>query len=234
MDRLEITDEVRALLSDDQLMQVADAREHTVISCLVCRGEVRPESDVRMSVVVLMDPVRGNTVVAMAHVSCMRSQTIAVDVPLETVALAGSQETVWVSVLRTEAVPAAALVWETAMRMRRPDSTGVVVDSYLDGLRRRGFVPISDAILDATAPPLAEWRLVWSGEDLLLVDPDGWVETFSRAALTPYPEWLEALERERRSLLVSGAGLGLERASLERIDMAARAGEVVAGTVSLG
>ena len=220
MGRVVISDEVRALLSTAAIERLLAQREHTVLTCVICRASVPPEAPDVMSVLLRFDAA-GAQVAQYAHESCAPSHVDRSDV----VVAPDEERVIYTPALLARRRVRAALVWEP----RRPvfdlsRSEAVAVMVY----RELGFAASDagvSAIYGPTPPGLV---LEGDGAQLLLRSRREPLQWFDDVAAIAPPGWLEAARSERRCLLVVGETLGVERPSEERLDALLADGRAVA------
>ena len=223
-DRLEIDPEVLERLPGSVLMELVDAREHTVLYCSACAGAVAPESPAPMSVLFLEDP-HGEAVLRYAHTACRHSGVYPHEGPLTTPA---SVPLTWQAVLREHRVPA-VLLWESAYSVHAGAGGELALANYRAG----GFWAPEADLSDLDPPEARRYRLRRGPEGLELHGPSAVSDRFALGGGAASQDWLDALERTRRCLLVFGVGLGLERRSWQRVADVLQAGAAVTAVVRL-
>jgi hypothetical protein len=218
--RLELADDVVAVLRPEEVARLRDLRDIDRVRCAVCAGWIEPESDTPASVSVAL---HGDQVsVEFAHADCAPSRADLAG--LVVLAQAEPLGIEYAQALHPEA--GAVLLWERKLDLRAPGIDGSGQSLYLDADWWDGFHP---ALADEPVRLLAGWLLQADGDDLALRRGDVVVERFAGACTRAPAGWRESLEESGFCLLIVGAGIGLERPGAAEIQQAIREQRVLMG-----
>ena len=222
MSRLDVSDEVRALVPAAMIERLIAMRNHTELGCPVCRQPITPEDPMPASVVVRVahDP----PVIQVTHAHCSPSYadyTTALARPT-------GNRMIYLPVVRGR-TPSGVLIWEDhELTLDAESEESVDVALY----RQYGFRSSEQGVMHTSGPVLPPgWVLRLQGHDLALHAPHGQLELFEDITATAPAGWLDDVRRLRRCLLVVGESLGLERPSVERIDALLADGRALAAVV---
>jgi len=171
--RLQISDQVRALLPTPVVERVIAARQHTDIICPACRITITPKDPAIVSVSVAVDSGSDHMRLVLAHAACQPSIVISAQLP-DGIDWRFSYR----MFVRDHASLPCVLVWEPITIAVLPDASSTVnVLVY----SRQGFAASPDGVRYTQPPVLRGWMLRNRGEDLVLHSPDGEAEDFTLA-----------------------------------------------------
>ncbi|MGH2763228.1 MAG: hypothetical protein ACRDL0_02320 [Thermoleophilaceae bacterium] len=173
--------------------------------------------------------VSENTVLSInfAHEACARSQVYDIDGELDLAELLTDVRFVAYPILRgSPAFPRAMIVFEFAVTLLSDEFGGD--DRQKRSFLRRGWEPVTDSWYRITAGRVEGLLVRRRGDELVVEEHDGELVAFSND--TPPPGWWEVAAAEDACLMLYGAGLGLDRVSMERVDTALQASACVAAT----
>jgi hypothetical protein len=218
--RLELGPDVAAVLRPEEAARLVDVLDLGRVSCASCGAWIEPGSSVPTTVNVSIEGERA--VVEFAHADCSPSRADLAK--LVVVAQAEPLGINYVQAVHPDA--GGVLLWERKLDVRVRGLDGSEEPLYLDQSRWEGF---HVALADEPVRLLAGWLLAQDGEDLVLRHDDRVVERFHGALDRSPSGWLESLHESGFSLLIVGAGLGLERPQADAIQRAIREGRALMG-----
>jgi hypothetical protein len=243
---LQIVDELRGVLSTEDVQRTIAVRNTTDVRCVVCLGEIPAGSPETVNVLVSENAV-GAAPVQSAHERCHPSGFTG----RRSEGLIGQGLVARFRVREHPACPA-VLVWEPYEQLRI-DSEEVHTRFY----RWLGLRPLRDGVLGTGGPWLQTVRVTLTAARASVALTAQGVKTlkrkvpvhpglrvgeewdgFSLAPVASVVAWRAAAARTGRCLLVTGTGLGLEHPSAERESLLLEDGDALTGvapvTVSRG
>jgi hypothetical protein len=212
-------------LKPRELAALYDLREHTVVVCFVCGGQIPPEDETAVQIVMLADVTADSVVLKCAHPTCMTSAILAMRLP----PLSSKMDNVYTPILRSGDTMPAVLLWETVMKLHL-SRADVLTDPLREALVRSGFRSATDRLSDLVGPLARRCKMVRSADALEFSAGETRQDFFEVVDAAGQP-WLDSASELGRVLVVYGSGFGFERFSLERIDRVLQAGDAVCALV---
>jgi hypothetical protein len=219
---LDVAEDVRAVLRGEESAAVALLHEGEPIRCHACGAWIEPDEPA--AVAVSLDGDRA--LAELAHRRCGPSRA-----DLAGLVAAALAEPLGIAYVQAQHPSAGAvLIWERKLDVRLRGRADGDVALSVHVHRAVGFHPMRR---DEPVGALEGWRLEPDGADLLLTRGGEPAERFHDAVSAAPSGWFDALRASGFSLLIVGAGLGLERPEGRRIQEALRSEHAVMGLVPL-
>lgn len=201
------------MLRPEEATRLHDIRDIERLRCRICGEWIEPGSDIPTSVSVSID--EDDVTVDFAHLACAPSRADLA--PLAVLAQAEPLGISYAQALHPEA--GAVLLWERKLDFRVRGTGNHNQRLYLDRDWWDGFHP---ALSTEPVRLLVGWLLRADGDDLVLLHRGTEVERFHDAIERAPAGWLTALQESGFSLLIVGAGIGLDRPATDGIQRAIR------------